>query len=79
MDKNLKVNLSDQAVKGSVLGALVFFGNQAGISAEQVAVAMPVVLVVLAWVSTKIGDKGTTALFSAIKQISDAQSKKANK
>ena len=38
MDKNLKVNLGDQAVKGAVLGALAYFGDQAGLGAEQVAV-----------------------------------------
>ena len=79
MDKNLKVNLGDQAVKGAVLGALAYFGDQAGLGAEKVAVLLPVVLVALAWVSTKIGDKGTTALFSVINQVADAQAKKKGK
>ena len=79
MDKNLKVNLGDQAVKGAVLGALAYFGDQAGLGAEQVAVLLPVVLVALAWESTKIGDKGTTALFSVINQVADAQAKKKGK
>lgn len=79
MDKNIKVNLGDQAVKGAVLGALAYFGDQAGLGAEQVAVLLPVALVALAWVSTKIGDKGTTALFSVINQVADAQAKKKSK
>ena len=79
MDKNIKVNLGDQAVKGAVLGALAYFGDQAGLGAEQVAVLLPVVLVALGWVSTKIGDKGTTALFSVINQVADAQAKKKSK
>lgn len=69
MDRNLKVGLGDQAVKGAVLGAVAYFGDRAGFSAEQIAVALPIVLSALAWVSTKIGDKGTTAIFRAVEEV----------
>jgi hypothetical protein len=77
MDKNIKMNLGDQAVKGAVLGALAYFGDAFGLDATQVAVAMPVALTILAWVSTKIGDKGTTVLFRVVKQAAAAQAKKS--
>jgi hypothetical protein len=76
VDKNIKVNLGDQAVKGAILGALAYFADAFGLDATQVAVAMPIALTALAWVSTKIGDKGTTALFKVIVQASAAQAKK---
>ena len=52
---------------------------QPGVSAEVVAVIMPVALTALAWVSTKIGDKNTTAIFSAVTAIVDAQAKSKKK
>lgn len=77
MDANIKMNLGDQAVKGAVLGALAYFGDAFGFSMTQVAVAMPVALTALAWVSTKIGDKGTTAIFKIVTQAASAQAKKS--
>ena len=74
MDKNIKANVSDQAVKGALLGGLGYLANKYGVSAEVVAVIMPVALTALAWVSTKIGDKNTTAIFSAVSAILESQS-----
>lgn len=73
MDKNLKANLGDQAVKGAVLGAVAYFADRVGMSAEQVAVVMPIVLMGLAWLSTKIGDKGTTVIFRVVQEVAKAQ------
>ena len=70
------MNLGDQAVKGAVLGALAYFGDAFGFEPTQVAIAMPIALTVLAWVSTKIGDKGTTAIFRIVTQAATAQAKK---
>lgn len=78
MNKNTKANMSDQAVKGALLGGLGYLANKWGVSAEVVALVMPVVLTGFAWLSTKIGDKNTTAIFSAVSAIvaSQANSKK---
>jgi hypothetical protein len=76
MDKNIKANLGDQAVKGALLGALAFMGDKWGLSTEQIAVVMPVALTALAWLSTKIGDKNTTAIFTVVKAVAEAQAKK---
>jgi hypothetical protein len=74
MKPELKANMGDQAVKGAVLGAVGYFGNKMGMSAEQIAVVMPFVLTAMAWVSTKIGDKGTTAIFRVVQEVVKAQS-----
>jgi len=76
MDKNVKANISDQAVKGAVLGGLAYLAGKAGLSAEVVAVLTPVVLTALAWVSTKIGDKTTTAIFQVAQAAIEEHGKK---
>lgn len=77
MDKTLKVNIGDQAVKGAVLGAVTYFGDMYGFSAEQIAVILPIVLTALAWLSTKIGDKSTTAIFRVVQEVVESQAKKS--
>lgn len=77
MDKNIKANMGDQAVKGAVLGAVAYFCDMWGLSAEQIAVVMPIALTALAWLSTKIGDKGTTAIFRVVQEVAKAQAKKS--
>lgn len=67
MDKNIKVNIGDQTVKGAILGAYTYFASKAGLDEKSIAMGMPIVLAAMAWVSTKIGDKATTAIFSAKK------------
>lgn len=76
MDNNVKVNLGDQAVKGAALGVLAYLAGKAGLGAEVVAVLTPVVLTALAWVSTKIGDKTTTAIFQVAQAAIEEHGKK---
>jgi hypothetical protein len=79
MDTNVKANLGDQAVKGAALGVLAYLADSAGLSTEMVAVLMPVALTALAWVSTKIGDKTTTALFQVAQAAIEEHGKKKKK
>ena len=76
MDNNVKVNLGDQAVKGAALGVLAYLAGKAGLGAEVVAVLTPVALTALAWVSTKIGDKTTTAIFQVAQAAIEEHGKK---
>jgi len=76
MDNNLKASLSDQAVKGAVIGALAYLAAKAGFGSEVVAVLTPVALTAMAWLSTKIGDKTTTAIFSVVAAVAEEQTKK---
>jgi len=76
MNSNVKANLGDQAVKGAALGVLAYAADKAGLSTEAVAVLMPVALTALAWLSTKIGDKTTTALFQAAQAAINEHGKK---
>lgn len=76
MENNVKANLGDQAVKGAALGVLAYLADKAGLSTEVVAVLMPVALTALAWVSTKIGDKTTTAIFQAAQVAIEEHGKK---
>lgn len=59
---DLKNNHVDAAVKGAAIGVLTYVGAQLNVSAEVVALAVPLVAVGLSWVSTKIGDKNTALL-----------------
>ena len=51
-----KMQLTDQAAKGGVLGILVYLANKANLDQEFVALCLPVLAGILAWASTKIGD-----------------------
>lgn len=79
MDTKVKANLGDQAVKGAALGVLAYLADGAGLGTEIVAALMPIALVALAWVSTKIGDKTTTALFQVAEAVIVEHGKKKKK
>jgi hypothetical protein len=79
MDNNIKANVSDQAVKGAVIGALAYLAGKAGFGSEVVALFTPVALAGMAWLSTKIGDKTTTAIFSVVTAVAEEHSKKKKK
>lgn len=51
-----KMQLTDQAAKGGVLGIAVYLATKANLDQEFIALCMPVLAGVLAWASTKIGD-----------------------
>ena len=51
------VDLASLLVKGSILGAVVYFGSRFGMSETQLAVLMPFALVSLTLAFLRIGDK----------------------
>lgn len=60
-----KMQLTDQAAKGGVLGILVYLANKANLDPEFIALCMPVLAGVLAWASTKIGDPELASFLDA--------------
>ena len=63
---------ADQGTKGAVLGLVAYILSKAGVDAQGVALAMPIVMTLLAWASTKIGDPTVASLFAS-KEDSSAQ------
>ena len=51
------IDLANLLVKGSILGAVVYFGSRFGMSETQLAVLMPFALVFITLVFLQIGDK----------------------
>lgn len=64
-----KMQMTDQAAKGGILGILVYLANKANLDPEFIALCMPVIAGFLAWGSTKIGDPELASFL-------DAQTKK---
>lgn len=54
MDK--KSQLSDQSLKGAVLGLISYFAFKADLDPAMIAMSTPVVAALLAYASTRIGD-----------------------
>jgi hypothetical protein len=75
--KNNRTHHADATIKGVALGALTYAGTQFNLSAEVIALAVPIVALGLSWLSTKIGDKNTTLLLKvAIDALAKAPAKK---
>ena len=64
--KTIKMNqqTKDQTTKGAVIGIFVYFASKYNLDPELVALLVPVLTGVLAWVSTKIGDKEIASFFN---------------
>lgn len=78
MSANNSVAHKDAAVKGVAAGAVSYVANQYGLPVEVSSALIPVVIVALSWVSTKIGDKNTALLFKLAEDaIKKAPAKKA--
>lgn len=62
--------ITDQTVKGAVVGALSYFLAKANIDPGMQAAVMPVVITGLAWLSTKVGDPSQASfLAKAAKEL----------
>lgn len=72
----LKTAHADAAIKGAALGILTFAAAKYDVSAELVALALPVVAAAISVISTKIGPKNTALLLNvATKAIAAAPAK----
>lgn len=60
-----KMQMTDQVAKGGVLGIIVYLATKANLDQEFIALCMPVLAGLLAWVSTKIGDPELASFLDA--------------
>ena len=67
MDSNAKLQTADQTLKGAIIALVTYVAWKRGWDMQLVALAIPVVSGVLAYVSTLIGNKKTACLFVAKK------------
>jgi hypothetical protein len=58
-----KTQVGDQMAKGGVMGLVVYFANKGNIDPELLAICMPLIAGVMAFVSQKIGDPAVASFF----------------
>jgi hypothetical protein len=61
----------DQAAKGGILGVATWIAFSAGVDESVIAVLIPVATTILAWASSKFGDKAIASFFGSapVKEI----------
>ena len=77
-----KSQISDQSIKGAVIGLAIYGLTKVDADPAVIAMATPVIAGLLAWASTKVGDKDVAAFLSVAskqveKVVEEAQAKKA--
>ena len=70
MNNNAKLQTADQTLKGAIIALVTYISFKRGWDMQLVALAIPVVSGVLAYISTLIGNKNTACLFVS-KDIKD--------
>jgi hypothetical protein len=63
MDNNAKLQTADQTLKGAIIALVTYVGYRQGWDMQLVALAIPVVSGVMAWLSTLVGNRKTACLF----------------
>ena len=63
MNENAKLQTADQTLKGAIIALVTYVGYKKGWDMQFVALTIPVVSGVLAYISTRIGNKNTACLF----------------
>lgn len=63
MNDNAKLQTADQTLKGAVIALVTYIGYRRGWDMQLIALAIPVVSGVMAYLSTLIGNKNTACLF----------------
>lgn len=63
MNENARLQTADQTLKGAIIALVTYVGFKRGWDMQLVALAIPVVSGVLAYISTLIGNKNTACLF----------------
>jgi hypothetical protein len=63
MDQNAKLQTADQTLKGAIIALGTYVAYERGYDPQFIALAIPVVSGVLAWISTLIGNRKTACMF----------------
>lgn len=63
MNNDAKLQTADQTLKGAIIALITYVGYRQGWDMQLVALSIPVVSGVLAWISTLIGNRNTACLF----------------
>ena len=63
MDKNAQLQTADQTLKGAIIALVTYIAYKRGWDMQLIALAIPMVSGVLAYVSTFVGNKNTACLF----------------
>lgn len=63
MDENAKLQTADQTLKGAIIALVSYVAYKKGWDMQLVALAIPVLSGVLAYVSTLVGNRKTACLF----------------
>lgn len=63
MDNNAKLQTADQTLKGAIIALVSYVAYKRGWDMQLVALCIPVLSGVLAYVSTLIGNRKTACLF----------------
>lgn len=65
MDKQAQLQTADQTLKGAMIGLVTYVAYKYDMDMQLIALAIPVVSGLLAYVSTLVGNKKTACLFVA--------------
>lgn len=63
MNPNAKLQTADQTLKGAVVGLVTYVAYKYGWDMQLIALSIPVVSGVLAYVSTLVGNRNTACVF----------------
>lgn len=63
VDKQAQLQTADQTLKGAIIGLVTYVAYKYGWDMQLIALSIPVVSGVLAYLSTRIGNKDTACLF----------------
>lgn len=65
VDKQAQLQTADQTLKGAIIGLVTYVAYKYDMDMQLVALAIPVVSGLLAYISTLVGNKKTACLFVA--------------
>jgi hypothetical protein len=65
MDKQAQLQTADQTLKGAIIGLVTYVAYKYDMDMQLIALAIPVVSGLLAYVSTLVGNRKTACLFVA--------------